>query len=265
MHTTKRLVKRILGMPVQTSPHTDQELKRFRKIKYRSKGMLRPEGYKALYDVAVAAPDLDFVEIGGAAGASSISLALGMKDSQKTGRVIMAEKCEGGSRSKIGDYDTNYSLLTSNLQNFDVTDKVALFPHYLTFENADKFKALIQTEQIGALIHDADGRIDRDFYLFWSMLVDEAPIVIDDCLNKPQFKEKTVRHPDGGTKMLTTYRLTNLFIEWGLFQLDYMIAGTAFGHKPAGADFGKMDLDVCQAVIDQIMHEREVYLESVPA
>ncbi len=264
MQNAKRVVKRLLGMPLDSDPYTEEEVKRFREIKVKSHGMLTPGAYRALYEVAQAAPDLDLVEVGAASGASSICLALGMIDSNKSSKLITVEKLEGGSRIEVGDYDANYNLLTSNMQAFNVLDQVRLFPHYLTVENAPQMKELIKTDQIGALVHDADGRIDRDFYLFWELLPDNAAIVIDDCEDIPQFREQSERYPDGGTKMLTTYRLTQLFIEWGLFKLDRMIRGTAFGHKPAGADFSKMDMDTCQAIVDKIMEEREAYMANNP-
>ena len=165
------------------------------------------------------------------------------------------------SRTHYGNYETNYSILISNLRHYEVEDYIRLYPHYLTFENSNEVLALVKTEKIAALVHDADGRIDRDFSIFWHRLIPGGKILIDDYQNHPEFQLISSSFPDGGTKKLRTYRLLNQFIEWGLFKPDFVSGSMIFGHKPVDADFSRFDFAQCRAIIDQIMEERAAYLK----
>ena len=239
------------------------QLRRFYKITLDARGMLHPRIYYQMYSAMLPLQDLDVVEIGGAAGASSIALALGMKESGKQSKLIVIEKCEGGSRLPLGDYNYNYAQIVKNLQAFDVWEQVRLFPEYLTLENGQDVLDMIKTPKIAALIHDADGRIDRDFYLFWEHLIPGGTIIIDDCEDKAEYKEISERYPDGGTKKITTYRLTQLFLEWSLLTIDHIERGTVFAHKPQDADFTKFDLAACERLVANIMSDREAHLSAV--
>jgi predicted O-methyltransferase YrrM len=234
---------------------------RFEEMRMHTSGMLRARVYQQLYETITRAPDLDVVEVGAGGGASSIALAWAFQDNHRESKLIVIEKCEGGSRTYYGDYRINYNILTANLQKYGVRDYIRLYPKYLTLKNKDEVLALIDTNRIGGLIHDADGRIDRDFLIFWPLLVSGGVIIIDDFEDKPEFQPISTQSPDGGTKKLRTYRLLNQFMQWGLFETDRIVDGTVFGHKPAEADFGRFKLDECAAIIDQIMAERHRYVD----
>ena len=135
---------------------------RFYFLKEKTGGMPHPTVYRRLYRLAREGLDLDIVEIGGAGGAGSIALAKGQSDAGKRGRVIVVEKCEGGSRTLYGDYTDNKACLERHFERFRVRDRIRLFPHSLTEETGPEVKKLIEIPQIAALVHDADGRIDRD-------------------------------------------------------------------------------------------------------
>jgi hypothetical protein len=59
-----------------------------------------------------------------------------------------------------------------------------------------------------------------------------------------------------------TYRLTNLFIEWGLVQPTRQMGNTLFGIKPPGADFARFDLAECERVIAGVESERDAALNA---
>ena len=69
---------------------------RFTVLKIRTRGMLTPALYQKIYRSIYKMPDYDIVEVGAALGASSVAIALGIKDSKKRSKVIVVEKCEGG-------------------------------------------------------------------------------------------------------------------------------------------------------------------------
>ena len=76
-------------------------------MKLRTRGMLNPKTYKALYEEVRALPDLPFVEVGAASGAGTISIGWAFADSGKRAKILSVEKCEGGSRTRYGGYSDN--------------------------------------------------------------------------------------------------------------------------------------------------------------
>lgn len=235
-----------------------QDLDRWKNLKASASGMLSPAVYRELYRTALNAPDLDIVEIGGAAGAGSIALALGMKESGKRSHLIVAEKLEGGSRSDIGGRSANLEIIEDNFRKFDVREYVKLFTREVTWESGAEIVSMVDTGEIGALVLDADGRIDRDFSLFWPMLVPGAAIVIDDYReDRSKFRPISERHPTGGAKLMITFRLTNYLVERGLFRIDNQIGSTLFGRKPETGSITALDRTECERIIADVLRERD--------
>lgn len=233
---------------------------RFYDLKARTHGMLNPMIYRQMYLLAREQPDLDIVEVGGAAGAGSVALALGMKESGKRSGLVVVEKLKGGSRAVLGDYQRNLEIINGNFRQFGVDQVVRLYPHELTMENGAEVRALVRTPEIAAFVHDADGRLDRDFFLFWPLLRPGGLIIVDDYANSPHFKPISERNPQGGIKSVMTFRLLNQMIEWGLFRATRHMGNTVFGIKPAGADFSRFDREACRRIIEQVERERDAYL-----
>jgi len=133
-----------------------------------------------------------------------------------------------------------------------VADRIRLFPRALDATNATEVLAMIHTPKIAAFMHDADGRIDRDFELFWPRLVENGLIVIDDY--EPIIKP--ARASDGDTryvgKKLMTYLLLNSFIEWGLMRPAFYRHNTVFGYKPERADFSRFDRTECERIVELV-------------
>lgn len=229
---------------------------RFFALKQFTHGMLSPTVYEELYKRVRDLPEGDVVEIGGAHGAGSIAMGWAMRDSAKNSKIITVEKCEGGSRSDFGGHAENLDTIVANLTAFGVADKVDLFPHYLTEENAADLIAKINTPKLAGLILDADGRLDRDFKLFWDRLIPGALIVVDDYDNKPEYKAINERSPDGGTKKVLTYRLLNKLEQWGLFERDVLMGDTLFGRKPQQDDFSAFDATALSKIVDDVEAER---------
>lgn len=233
---------------------------RFQPIKERTDGLLTARAYSEIYRTALSGNDLDIIDIGAAGGGVSIACALAQRDRGWTSSVIAIEKCEGGSRTQIGDFQDNLMFLNDNLRHFGVHDRVRIFPQHLTDDNLDELMRLVRTPRIAGFVHDADGRIDRDFLLFWPRLVDGGFIIIDDYVFQRNFKPVSDRYPAGGTKKLLTYRLLNQFREWGLMQVDGRLGPVAFGHKPANGDFSSFDVGVCDRIRNEVQKE---YMASV--
>lgn len=230
---------------------------RFYKLKKQAQGMLMPDVYKKMYEYCTDLPDLDIIEIGGAGGAGSIACAWALKETKKKSKLIVVEKCEGGSRSHFGSYDDNLQLLKKHFKKFHVQDYIELYPHELTFEHGKEVISMVRTKEIAALIHDADGRLDRDFFLFWPLLRPGGLIIIDDYENKPKYQPVSSQYPQGGIKLVVTYRLVNQLVEWGLLSIKEKKGATIFGFKPEDGDISKLDLKVCEQIIKQVEQERD--------
>lgn len=228
---------------------------RFYDLKVRTHGMLSAMVYRQIYLLARNLPDLDVVEVGGASGGASVAIALGMKESCKRAKLIVVEKLQGGSRTRVGGYRDNLELIQGNFRRFKVHENIVLYPKELTFENGTEVVALVTGSQIGAFIHDADGRLDRDFFFFWPLLQPGGLIVIDDYSNRANYKPISEEHPQGGIKSVMTYRLLNQMIAWGLFVPFRTMRSTIFGRKPRDADFGRFDLETCARIIQGVQHE----------
>jgi len=225
---------------------------RFKVLQRHVGGMLEWRTYRRIYEAISAQPDYDAVEIRAARGSGSIAAAWAFADLGRKGRLIVVEKFEGGSRASDGTSEENLARAQRLFRQFGVADHIRLFPHFLSLKNGAEVQALISTDKICAFIHDADGRLDRDFFLFWPRLIDGGFIMADDYEDIIETKTK----PDGTLavfgKKLLTYRLLNLMRDWGLIEIDEIRRGTVFGHKPPGADFSKFDLAACEQVIADV-------------
>ncbi len=194
-------------------------------------GMLSPFVYREIYNQTIKLPDLPFVEVGAALGTGTIALARAYKDSGKSSKIISVEKCVGGSRSEYSS-EQNLRLLERNLDRFNVRDRVSLYTKKLELESGDEIWNLIDSPQIAGFLLDADGRLDRDFKLFWPRTVPEGLIVVDDYKEDYKFKVKSHRQPLGATKCLRTYKMLNVLRDEGLFHPSQQVEGTMFGTKP---------------------------------
>jgi len=217
--------------------------------------------YRELYWQTRALPNLDIIEVGAGSGTATIAMALAIRDAGRDARIISIEKCEGGSRLEHGDAATNLRLLETNLVHFGVRDGVLLYPHAITRDSGSEILKSVRTHEISALIHDADGRIDRDFALFWSILQPGGLIVVDDYENRATFRPVSPRFPDGGTKSVVTFKLLNQFIDWGLVKRNRVIGNTFFGYKPANADFGRFSAERCLDIVRQVESARDAHLK----
>jgi hypothetical protein len=229
---------------------------RWKDLKMRAFGMLPPAVYEEIYRTVFRGPDLDIVEIGGAAGAASIAAALGLKESGKSSRVIVVEKLQGGSRDRYGDYATNLNTIRDNFRAFDVESHVVLFPERVNFENAGRVKALIETPQISALMIDADGKINRDLALFGTMLAEDGKIIIDDYRDDAT----RFRADGGGTKLVKVFRLANYLIGAGMLKVERQIGSTLFCTVPPGADLSLIDQNECEQIARGVEAYRQQYI-----
>lgn len=216
---------------------------KFYKIKSETNGMLGYELYRTFYNIAKKNSNANFLEIGGAHGAVSISLALGLKKKQGKGKIIVFEKCEKGSRSKYGDYNQNYQILIENLNKFNVRDNIHLIPKLLDKSTFLEAKKILNGEKIDYLIIDADGLLHRDFSFFYDLVNDGGMIIIDDYDKEKIHKKK---------KWITT-RVVDIFFKHKLIREKMLIKDTIFLYKERGQWNESIYIE-CEKIIEKAIN-----------
>lgn len=201
----------------------------------RCNGMLAPDAYEAMYHAAKVAPTSTLVEVGTAHAAGTVCLAMGLRDSGRTGKVYTFEKIIGGSREAYGSVDRNIEIIKGNIEHFGLSDYVEL----LIGDVSALAGRVPMDEQIGLLCLDADGAIDRDFRLFFDRVAPKAPLVIDDVQNMTRIKRVGRRGLSASFKVdlkhRLSYRLVQLFQEKNLIDRGrYYGYGTWVGNKHTG-------------------------------
>lgn len=225
-------------------------------VKFATGGMLSPAVYATIFRTVRERcdPSLPFIEIGAAGGSATVAIARGLGSG---GTVLAVEKAEGGSRIDYGGYSENVARLNRNLSRWGVQERVDLFTRPLDDLSWQDLLDQTAATQIGGMMHDADGQIDRDFRNAWPVLTPHALIIIDDYSPSAHYRPISDRYPDGGTKTVVTYALLNKFIEWGLFLPLLQKGMTVFGIKPADGSISSFDQDECDALKESVMEERE--------
>ena len=222
-------------------------------LKERTRGMLAPAAYRQIYELAKGLPDLPFVEVG--AGASTIALARGFRDSGKGAPVVSIEKCEGGSRARFGDYDDNLRILRRNLSRFGVLEGVRLFAKPFREGDAEELLETVGSLRIAGFMHDADGRLDRDFSVLWPMVVNGGLLVVDDY-EMPDVEALIAAHPARVRKKLMIKRGLDLLIEAGMFAVEQRHGSTVFGRKQDEVASSSVVFRDLRALLDTV--DREV-------
>jgi predicted O-methyltransferase YrrM len=200
-------------------------LPNFEAIAVRCSGMLAPAIYRRLYETAFSAPDGFVVEIGTAMGAATVSLALGLQDAGKRGRVITVDR--GVPRAGGGNPAIYRDRVKANLRHFGVEDRVELFAG----EAADAVKVVPASAPISVLMIDADGAIDRDLRTFFDRVIPGGDIVIDDCLDVVRLHRSGLFAVRVDAKMRLTHLLLSYFKQKGLLSEGMQIKDTYFGKK----------------------------------
>ena len=196
-------------------------------VKARCNGMLPASVYQRIYDVARAAPGKVFVEVGAAHGAGTVCLASAMRDSGRDGKIYSFERIVGGSREKFGTFDENVEILKGNLRHFELENFVEL----VIGDVAETHAAVPASAEIGVLMLDVDGRIDRDIGLFYDRVIAGGDIIIDDVAEKVRLKPLGGRHFRIDQKYLISHLLVQELIKAGLVSDVSKEVDTVFAKK----------------------------------
>jgi predicted O-methyltransferase YrrM len=186
----------------------------FKKIAIQCDGMLSPAIYQHIYEAALASEGGLMVEVGTAHGAATVALALGLRDSGRSGRVVTF----GRERSDI---------VKRNLREFGVEHLVEV----VTGDVGYTASAVPHSAKISVLLLDADGRIDRDFIEFFNRVVTHGVVIIDDCVDVVRLHRTGFTSMAIDAKMRLTYLLLSHFKSKGIISMGCQLRHTYFGEK----------------------------------
>lgn len=242
----KRLIRSIVPRAVQRRV---QRLRfgRFTVLQWETDGLLSPGVYERIYETFKGGHIVDdVIEVGGAGGSASVALCWALQESASKAKLVVVEKCEGGTRSKYGGIQANIDRFWNSVAANGVRNRIVLIPEYLTLENGGLVLQKVRTQRIGGLLLDADGHIHRDFFLFWERLTRGAPVVIDDY------------HESLSPKHALTFAILNQFIAWGLVRQTDLIDTTFFGVKGDEQAFRNFDMSLCKTIASRICDDWKV-------
>ena len=199
-------------------------------VKRRCNGMLPSSAYRRIYDAAARSEVPTLVEVGTGHAAATVCMALGLKDSRGSGKVYSFERAEGGSRAKFGGVNENTQIIQANLDHFGVGSLVEL----VIGDVAVVAHRVPADCEIGMLMLDADGRIDRDILLFYDRMIEGCAVIIDDVANRVRLG----RRADGLYVVDQKHRITHLLLEAmvdrGLLSRGEITQEIYFGEKLDG-------------------------------
>jgi len=231
---------------------------RFATIKELTQGYLAPEAYREIYTCSVRAQSGVMIDIGPAQGGSSISIGLGIQESNKIGQAKVFNIEKGiGSRAltSLENVELNAETLRKNIKQYGL-DQIC-FP--LIGDVRDVHPNTEPASPVSLLFIDADGALDRDFSIFYNRILPGSPIILDDYINKinrlareryltwssEDEIERYVIHKDAKSfldlcplgKEFTVYQFVNYFLEAGLIEQVRLINSTFFGRKTTHGRF----------------------------
>lgn len=228
----------------------------FSALKARTNGMLTVEIYRAIYNRAAVLPDMPFVEIGAASGTATIAIASAYDRTGKRSKILAVEKCHGGSRRQYGGYTENLAILKRNLSQYGVSDKVVLFTGNLYHETASSLLEMVENQAIAGFMHDADGRLDRDFALFWPRTIDGGVIIVDDCPAELDLEHLIRTRGSSGRKFYMAAVAWAIIRDAGLVDRIERMGTTIFARKPENSGDRMVPTDALQ---EAVLNAREEY------
>jgi predicted O-methyltransferase YrrM len=212
----------------------------FREIRLRCSGMLPDRTYQAIYEAVRQSPRGSVVEVGTAHGAATICMAKALQAVERQDRVFTFERARGGSREKFGDVAANVHIISDNFAYFDVNGFIQL-----TVGDVDQTGRTVETGPVSVLLLDADGRIDRDFGLFYNKVVPGGVIMVDDCSDKPNIYIDAIDRLRIDLKDVLTFKLVSFYVNRGLMVETNRMGNFVFFEKTSEGDYIDFDsLDV---------------------
>lgn len=206
----------------------------FADIKKNCNGMLSSKVYSTLHEIAKTTHSGTLaVEVGAAHAAGTVSMALGIQKNPTLENLISFEKIEGGSRMNFGNFKKNKEIINGNIESYGCKDVVEMV--FSTPEEAIDKIPFDGQPNIGLLVIDADGAIDREFNLLYDRVVEGGVVVIDDYNDYLKYFHLSKHRVHIDAKHKVTKALVDYYVNEGFLKFDKMVQSTWFGYKPKGA------------------------------
>lgn len=164
----------------------------FAEIKRTCDGMMRPEVYAEIYRTALAAPGEVYVELGTAHAAATVCLALGLRDSgrEEAGMVLSYDRFESKPGRAAYSGQDNFAIALANLERWGVDSMVTIVPGDAEIVLPHSLGTL---DDVGLVMLDMDGRIDRDLAVMVPRVRAGAALVVDDVADRVRVTVKSGR------------------------------------------------------------------------
>lgn len=189
-------------------------------------GMLPDNVYEALFDAAMNLGNGAVLEIGTAHGAATTAIGLGLLEKSSNNHIFTVDIFGGrySSRSAFGSPADNIKIVKSNLARAGIEKLVTVFAgSSFAFANSGGCP-----DSLSMLMLDADGRIDRDFFLFYELTKPGSLIVIDDADDCIFLSRNSSDEPYVDLKHRITHLLVDRFQGAGFISDLRMISNTLF-------------------------------------
>lgn len=206
-----------------------QEVPDLWQVKSSCNGMLPIAVYREIYKEAAEVRDGTLaIEVGAAHGAATIAMSLGANlASSSIEKIVAFETLLGGSREQYGCAEVNKQILLNNLRKYRCSNAHVIFD---TAE--DGFRELGGNNlDIGLLLLDADGAIDREMALFYDHLRVGAPVIIDDYDDVVHCAKAGKGRMSINAKHKITKCLVDYYVAEGYLAEVQVIRNTWFGRK----------------------------------
>ena len=212
---------------------TDRLLAR---VKDATHGKLPLPVYRRLYESAAASGGGTLVEIGTAQGAATIVLALGAKSAGLDFRIVTVDQFITGSRPRADSVGEKSAIVRRGFEAFGVSDRIDLIAG-----TTGEMVAIADPDDIGLVLLDADGRIDRDLAALWGRMRPGCAIVVDD-VDGEIYLLRRGRGLFVDQKHRLGRLLTETYTEAGLLHPDGAAGQTAWFRKGAAeADAARIE------------------------
>ncbi|QPH52448.1 O-methyltransferase [Pontivivens ytuae] len=212
-------------------------------VKRLCNGMMEPEVYEEIYRVGRDSPLPHMVEVGTGHGAGAISLAMGLRDSGRVGKVYTIDRIMGGSRDRFGGLEQNETIIRRNIAHFGLEDYV----EFIVGDAVSAAEKIPADIRFGVMLLDADGRLDRDFKLFYDRLVDGGGVILDDVKaeTRAKIRRRGVLAHDVriDQKHLIAHHLHKLFERHGLLTEGQTYFGNTWIGQKNPAKFSDVPQD----------------------
>lgn len=255
----------------------------WREFKRSTRGMMPIKTYAEYRRMAAEFSQASIIDIGVGRGASSISFAMGIRDSGRNSRVHAIDifsqlSAEGPHRFNKAEnpgnvVEMNVGEVEENARRYGVADLIVIWPR----PAEEVAKLFPPDEKIDILTIDVDGNIDRELRCFFDRVDNDGFIIIDDygdfvdkrgkakigemrSRSEAEIREWAAGIGVSGRRRLLgkhifIYRLANLFEEMGLLKREQIVEWTAFYRKATAKSFREFDLTAISAVERSILND----------